>query len=68
MPSVRPITNANLGVNPDWAKLPLFARRGWTKARFGDVVENLNETERNPAEAGAAGKGFSDKILGMVGI
>ena len=24
----------------------------WLRVRFGDVVENLNETERNPAEAG----------------
>ncbi|MBS3906135.1 MAG: restriction endonuclease subunit S [Syntrophaceae bacterium] len=43
---------ALLRVNPNWARLPLFDRRGWTKARFGDVVENLNKTERNPAEAG----------------
>lgn len=38
--------------NPDWAKLPLFDRKGWKRVHFGDVVENLNETERNPAEAG----------------
>jgi type I restriction enzyme S subunit len=38
--------------NPDWAKLPLFDRKGWERVRFGDVVENINETERNPAEAG----------------
>lgn len=38
--------------NPDWAKLSLFDRRGWKRVRFGDVVENLNETEKNPAEAG----------------
>lgn len=43
---------ALLSVNPNWARLPLFDRRSWTKARFGDVVENLNETERDPAEAG----------------
>jgi type I restriction enzyme S subunit len=38
--------------NPDWAKLPLFDRTGWQRVRFGDVVENLNETARNPAEVG----------------
>ncbi|MFH0882827.1 MAG: restriction endonuclease subunit S [bacterium] len=38
--------------NPDWAKLPLFDRKEWKRVRFGDVVQNLNETERNPAEAG----------------
>ena len=38
--------------NPDWAKLPIFDRKGWKRVRFGDAVENLNETERNPFEAG----------------
>lgn len=33
-----------LKVNPDWAKLPLFDRKGWQRVRFGDVVENANET------------------------
>ncbi len=40
------------GVNPDWSKLPLFQRKRWTRVRFGDVVENLNETQGNPADAG----------------
>jgi type I restriction enzyme S subunit len=39
-------------VNPNWAKLPLFNRKGWKTVRFGDVVENVNDTERMPAEAG----------------
>lgn len=38
--------------NPDWAKLPLFDRKDWTRVQFGDVVQNMNETERSPAEAG----------------
>lgn len=38
--------------NANWASLPLFDRSGWTRVRFGDVVENVNETERSPAEAG----------------
>ncbi|TAK45015.1 MAG: restriction endonuclease subunit S [Betaproteobacteria bacterium] len=37
-------TLAELRVNPDWAKLPLFDRTKWQRVRFGDVVENLNET------------------------
>jgi len=32
-----------LQLNPDWAKLPLFDRKGWTKVRFGDVVRVLKE-------------------------
>ncbi len=40
-----------LRVNPDWAKLPLFDRKGWKRVRFGDVVENINET-CDPNEAG----------------
>jgi len=34
----------DLAVNPNWAKLPLFERSQWKRVRFGDVVENLNET------------------------
>jgi type I restriction enzyme S subunit len=40
------------GVNPDWSKLQLFRKKGWIHVRFSDVVENLNETESNPAEVG----------------
>jgi hypothetical protein len=50
-----PISPANLKtprVNPDWAKLPLFGRTGWTKVRFGDVAGNLNETVRDPGASG----------------
>lgn len=52
-----PITTATassldaLRVNPDWAKLPLFDRSKWKRVRFGEVVENLNET-CDPTEAG----------------
>ena len=42
-------TLEQLRINPDWAKLPLFDRSKWKRVRFGDVVENLNETERDPA-------------------
>ncbi len=32
-----------LRANPDWAKLPLFDRKGWQRVRFGDVVRVLKE-------------------------
>ena len=41
-----------LNVNSDWAKLPLFDRSKWQRVRFGDVVENVNDTERDPVGAG----------------
>lgn len=41
----------SLQPNPHWARLPLFDRKGWQRVRFGDVVENLNET-CEPAAAG----------------
>jgi type I restriction enzyme, S subunit len=47
----------HLRPNPDWASLPLFDRTGWKRVRFGDVVENLNETVRTPA--------VIDRFIGM---
>jgi len=44
-------TLSDLRPNPLWSELPLFDRTGWRRVRFGDVVENCNET-CNPAEAG----------------
>jgi type I restriction enzyme, S subunit len=29
--------------NPDWAKLPIFDRKGWKRVRFGVVVRQLKE-------------------------
>lgn len=34
---------AELRVNPDWAKLPLFDRSKWKRVRFGDVVRVMKE-------------------------
>ena len=34
---------AKLKPNPNWAKLPLFNRKNWTRVRFGDVVRQLKE-------------------------
>jgi type I restriction enzyme S subunit len=50
MTRARPISH-QFHANPDWAKLPLFDRKGWKRVRFGDVVENINET-CDPEEAG----------------
>lgn len=32
-----------LKVNPDWAKLPLFDRKGWQRLAFGDFAQSINE-------------------------
>jgi type I restriction enzyme M protein len=37
----------------------LFDQSKWKRVRFGDVVESLNETERNPEEAGI------DRFIGL---
>jgi hypothetical protein len=39
-------------VNPRWESMPLFDRKGWKRVRFGDVVENVNETEPELESAG----------------
>jgi len=51
MTAIAPILEKILP-NPDWAKLPFFDRKGWKTVQFGDVVENVNETEHAPVEAG----------------
>lgn len=43
---------ARMQPNPHWAKLPLFDRKGWKKVRFGDVVDLVNETCREPEAEG----------------
>ncbi len=32
-----------LRANPDWAKLPLFERKGWKRLPFGAFAESVNE-------------------------
>lgn len=36
-----PLTS--LSPNPHWAKLPLIHRKNWTRVRFGNVGEKLNQ-------------------------
>ena len=43
---------AQLKPNTNWARLPLFNRKNWSRVRFGDVVENVNDTESDPGAAG----------------
>jgi type I restriction enzyme S subunit len=38
--------------NPNWAQLPLFDRSKWETVRFGDVVDLVSETSRNPEAEG----------------
>lgn len=38
--------------NPNWAQLPLFDRSKWEPVRFGDVVELVSDTSRNPEAEG----------------
>jgi hypothetical protein len=43
-------TLARLKPNPHWARLPLFNHKNWSRVRFGDAVENVNERVE-PADA-----------------
>ncbi len=45
-----PPSLAKLKPNSNWARLPLFNRKGWSRVRFGEVVENVNERVE-PADA-----------------
>ena len=38
--------------NPDWAKLPLFDRKGWKRVRFGDVVQTVRVEAKGVTRAG----------------
>ena len=41
---------AKLKPNPDWAKLPIFDRKGWKTVAFGEFAESVNERVE-PADA-----------------
>jgi type I restriction enzyme S subunit len=40
----------NVKVNPAWAKLPIFDRKGWKKLPFGEFAQSVNERVE-PADA-----------------
>src|SRR6266403_4153054 len=49
--------------NPHWARLPVFNRKNWSRFRFGDVVENVNERVE-PGTAAESIYGFFRNSLG----
>ena len=51
MTTVAPSATA-LKPNPNWAQLPLFDRSKWETVRFGDVVNLVSDTSRNPEVEG----------------
>ncbi len=54
--------------NPNWAKLPLFNRKNWSRLRFGDIVENVNERVEPSTAAEAIYVGLDDLDSGSLHI
>ena len=54
--------------NKNWAKLPLFNRKNWTRLRFGDIVENVNERVEPSTAAGEIYVGLDDLDSGSLHI
>lgn len=63
-----PPSLAQLKPNPNWAKLPLFNRKNWSRLRFGDTVENVNERVEPSAAAEAIYVGLDDLDSGSLHI
>jgi type I restriction enzyme, S subunit len=59
---------AQLKPNPHWAKLPLFNRKNWSRVRFGDIVENVNERVEPSMAAEAIYVGLDDLDSGSLHI
>lgn len=59
---------AKLKPNPNWAKLPLFNRKNWSRLRFGDIVENVNERVEPGTAAEAIYVGLDDLDSGSLHI
>lgn len=55
-------------VNPAWAKLPPFNRNNWSRLRFGDIVENVNERVEPSTAAAAIYVGLDDLDSGSLYI
>ena len=58
----------SLNPNPHWAKLPLFNRKNWSRLRFGDIVENVNERVEPGTAAEAIYVGLDDLDSGSLHI
>jgi len=54
--------------NKNWAKLPLFNRKNWSRFRFSDVVENVNERVEPSTAAEAIHVGLDDLDSGSLHI
>jgi restriction endonuclease S subunit len=59
---------AKLKPNPQWATLPLFSRKGWSRVRFGDAVENVNERVEPSTAAKEIYVGLDDLDSGSLHI
>lgn len=59
---------AKLKPNKNWAKLPLFNRKNWSRLRFGDIVENVNERVEPSTAAEAIYVGLDDLDSGSLHI
>ena len=60
--------STSLNPNPAWAKLPLFNRKNWSRLRFGDIVENVNERVEPSTAAEAIYVGLDDLDSGSLHI
>jgi restriction endonuclease S subunit len=61
-------TIAQLKPNPDWARLPLFNRKNWSRLRCGDIVESVNERVEPSTAAEAIYVGLDDLDSGSLHI
>ena len=54
--------------NPNWARLPLFSRKNWSRFRFEEVVENVNERVEPSTAAEEIYVGLDDLDSGSLHI
>jgi restriction endonuclease S subunit len=62
------VPNRKNKTNQAWAKLPLFNRKNWSRLRFGDIVENVNERVEPSTAAEAIYVGLDDLDSGSLHI
>jgi restriction endonuclease S subunit len=63
-----PPTLAKLKPNPQWARLPLFDRKGWRTMAFGEFAESVNERVEPSTAAEAIYVGLDDLDSGSLHI
>ena len=59
---------AKLRPNPNWAKLPLFDRKGWRTMAFGEFAESVNERVEPSTAAAEVYVGLDDLDSGSLQI